>query len=439
MSGIPDDRTKILVVDDRIENLVAMEAILADIDVNVFTALSGHDALRQMINNDFALILLDVQMPDMDGFETAELIRGNEKTRSIPIIFLTALNKEDKHIEKGYYSGAVDYILKPVNPVILRHKVTIFKTIYEQSKTIRYQSQKLMDANVELQKLYEIEHQAANAKDALLIEQSKLAIMGEMIGFMAHQWKQPLNILSLCLGTINDTIKDHSFEDEDLVKAINYGIDQLKYMAETIDDFRIYTKPDRCLSSFDVNDAILDVMKLIGEYVTKNGITLEFRCGMDMEDNESGKSVRKNILWKCRDQSFECERCYGSKEWMIYGSPNEFKQVVINLVNNARDAIDMREYGDRSFADDVIVISTFHVDGIIKTRVSDTAGGIPESIFENIFQPYFTTKKDAGTGIGLSMVKTIVEDHFHGSLDVRNNDKGAEFTINIAKKIIEAD
>src|SRR5438105_2950150 len=113
------DRMKILIVDDRPANLLALEAILEDLGQELVTATSGLDALRRLLQDDFAVILLDVKMPDMDGFETAALIRERERSRHTPILFITA-HKEEEHLFRGYYSGAVDFLYKPVNPEVLR-------------------------------------------------------------------------------------------------------------------------------------------------------------------------------------------------------------------------------------------------------------------------------------------------------------------------------
>ncbi len=117
--------------------------------------------------------------------------------------------------------------------------------------------------------MFELEQQARKTQDSLIIEQSKLATMGEMIGYMAHQWKQPLNILNLCFEEINDVIESSGLKDDNLSNTVTEGMRQLYYMAETIDDFRNYLKPDKGAEPFNVNLATLEVLKLIGSYITK--------------------------------------------------------------------------------------------------------------------------------------------------------------------------
>jgi len=137
---------KILLVDDRPENILALESILDHPDRELVKAYSGKEALRCLLNDEFALILLDVQMPEMDGFETASLIRGREKSKNIPIIFVTAISNEEKNIFRGYEAGAVDFLHKPLNPDILDSKVKIFLELDRQKKILEYQNYHLAAA-----------------------------------------------------------------------------------------------------------------------------------------------------------------------------------------------------------------------------------------------------------------------------------------------------
>src|SRR6266566_939504 len=135
--------TNILLVDDRPENLLALEAILEPLGQNLLYAQSGEEALRELLQHDVAIILLDVQMPVLDGFETARLIKQRERTKHIPIIFVTAISKEEEHVFRGYSAGAVDYILKPIDPDILRSKVAVFVELWEKNKQLREQAEQL--------------------------------------------------------------------------------------------------------------------------------------------------------------------------------------------------------------------------------------------------------------------------------------------------------
>ncbi|MFC7218654.1 two-component system response regulator [Streptomyces polyrhachis] len=133
-------KAKILLVDDRPENLLALEAILSALDQSLVRASSGEEALKALLTDDFAVILLDVQMPGMDGFETAAHIKRRERTRDIPIIFLTAINHGPHHTFRGYAAGAVDYISKPFDPWVLRAKVSVFVELYMKNVQLREQA-----------------------------------------------------------------------------------------------------------------------------------------------------------------------------------------------------------------------------------------------------------------------------------------------------------
>src|SRR6266567_2487077 len=132
-----DGKVNILLVDDKPENLLSLEAVLEKLGQNLVKAHSGREALRYVLKHDFAVILIDVQMPGMDGFETVDLIKERERSRHTPIIFITALSKNEMYITRGYSAGAVDYILKPVVPEILRSKVAVFVELFKKSEEIK--------------------------------------------------------------------------------------------------------------------------------------------------------------------------------------------------------------------------------------------------------------------------------------------------------------
>ncbi len=193
----------ILLVDDKPANLTSLRALLEDFDVNLVEAISGNEALTHTLSIDFALVLLDVQMPDMDGYETAELMRGTSKTRHVPIIFVTAINKEERHIFKGYEAGAVDYLAKPLDPHVLRSKVNVFLELYRQKLELKQQNEVLREAN---------EIIIAQQKSA--IEEERLKVLLQMSGATVHEMNQPLNAL---LGNIE--LLEQNRDGEDMLKA----------------------------------------------------------------------------------------------------------------------------------------------------------------------------------------------------------------------------
>ncbi|MFB4298317.1 two-component system response regulator [Actinomadura sp. NTSP31] len=135
-----DDKAKILLVDDREENLIALEAILSSLDQDLVRARSGEEALKALLTDEYAVILLDVVMPGMDGFETARDIKRRKKTRDLPIIFLTAVNSDPDYAFRGYAAGAVDFISKPFDPWVLRAKVSVFVELHTKNRQLRDQT-----------------------------------------------------------------------------------------------------------------------------------------------------------------------------------------------------------------------------------------------------------------------------------------------------------
>ncbi len=150
---VEKEKMDILIVDDRSENILVLESLLEGLDLNIIKANSGNEALGKLLEYDFALVLLDVQMPGMDGFETAELMRGSDKTRHIPIIFITAINKTQKCMFRGYEIGAVDYLFKPIEPLILKSKVKVFIELHKQKELIKKQTKMLEKKVKELTEL----------------------------------------------------------------------------------------------------------------------------------------------------------------------------------------------------------------------------------------------------------------------------------------------
>ncbi len=207
----------ILIVDDKPANLLALRKILAKPGLSIIEASSGNDALAFVLEHDIALILLDVQMPDMDGFEVAEIMRGNEETKNIPIIFVTAISKEQKYIFEGYEKGAVDYLFKPLDPDILQNKVNVFLELHEQKTALKKTNTELKLANERILEQQEV-----------LIEDERLKVLLQMAGATAHELNQPL--VSLLedielVGKINDNPE----------KTVEY-INRMKVSGQKISD-----------------------------------------------------------------------------------------------------------------------------------------------------------------------------------------------------------
>jgi len=225
------EKPSILIVDDRPENLLALESLLDDHNLTIIKANSGNEALGVILEHDVSLVLLDVQMPDMDGFETAELMRSTDRSRHIPIIFVTAINKEKQHIFKGYEAGAVDYLFKPLDPDILKSKVSVFLELDRQKKFLETANEELRLTIQELKRA----NQKIIEQHKSVIEEERLKVLLQMAGATAHELNQPLTgllgyIELLRLNSENpvkmnqymDRIQEAGMRISDIVKKIQY-------------------------------------------------------------------------------------------------------------------------------------------------------------------------------------------------------------------------
>ena len=179
------EKAKILLVDDRPDNLVALEAILGSLNHNLVPARSGDAALKALLSDEFAVILLDVLMPGMDGFETAAHIKRRPKTRDVPIIFLTALNSEPDYAFRSYSAGAVDYIAKPFDPWVLRAKVSVFVDLYMKNRQLSEQAALLRERLSD--SLQEAETAPATAEPVLAELSARLAAVEDLVTVLSGQ------------------------------------------------------------------------------------------------------------------------------------------------------------------------------------------------------------------------------------------------------------
>jgi two-component system cell cycle response regulator len=227
------EKVNILIVDDRKENLLALEALLESQDIKILKAESGNQALGLMLEFDLALVLLDVQMPEMDGFEVAELMRGKEKTRNIPIIFVTAINKEEKYVFKGYEMGAVDYLFKPINPHVLKSKVNVF---LELSRRRQELERLINEKNEYILELHQLNKKIQEQQKELL-EKEKLQSILEMAVTISHEFSQPLSVIIGYTDMLLSTME----KDDPLYPKLRKIMDNGEALAEVIRRVRSIT------------------------------------------------------------------------------------------------------------------------------------------------------------------------------------------------------
>jgi len=231
-------------------------------------------------------------------------------------------------------------------------------------------------------------------KEQMLIQQSRLAAMGEMIGNIAHQWRQPLNVLALQVQQLLMMYDYGKFTRESLNCNVSSSMDLIQHMSRTIDDFRNYFRPDKGKTEFELSGVITNTLTLIEDSFKNDRISIEIMSNDDP---------------------------------VITGYRNEFAQVILNILNNARDVLIEREISDPR-----VTISLSAEGDRAIVSIADNAGGVPEEIMGKIFGPYFTTKgPQTGTGVGLFMSKSIIEKNMGGRITVRNTADGAEFRIEV--------
>ncbi len=259
--------------------------------------------------------------------------------------------------------------------------------------------------------------------ERMMVQQSKLAAMGEMIGAIAHQWRQPLNVVALIVQHMEDAHARGTMDADQMSKMAEKAMTQIQRMSKTIDDFRNFFKPDKEKTSFDAMRAVGDVLSLLSAQLKADNIAYKLTCHVH------GKTFENET-----DVVFCTEKT-------VSGFRNEFEHVILNLVSNARDAIaERRARGAMSASERGLLPFDFYSAGdkVIIT-VSDNGGGISPEVMGSIFSPYFTTKDPTkGTGLGLYMSKVIVEDHMQGRLSVENAGEGALFTIELPRPGNEA-
>lgn len=368
-----DSSTHILLVDDKEENLLALEAMLQGPGIRFTKAHSGREALRCMLRQEFSLILLDVQMPDVDGFETARLIQQRDRSRNTPIIFLTGTESAPTQAQIGYSYGAVDYMLKPISPEILRSKVAVFVELYRKSRILERQSQELMQAN---------------------------RLKGEFLANMSHEIRTPMSgvigLAELLLKTKLDS------EQQDLATLIrDSGLALLTIINDILDFSKIEAgKLNLDVHDFELSTIIEGTIELLHTAASEKGIYLKTEIDRAIPNVLRGDSIR-------------------------------IRQVLINLLSNA---IKFTSKGGISLK--VTLVEQNQKSITVGIAVTDTGIGLSERDKRLLFRPFTqvdgaTTRRYGGTGLGLSISKRLV-DMMQGSIEVDSTmGKGSTFTFTV--------
>ena len=372
----------ILIVDDKRENLLSYEAILEEKDRVLVTAQSGEEGLKKVLDHEYALIILDVQMPEMDGFEFAQLIKSNKKTSSIPVIFITAAITDLSSIKQGYNVGAVDYLAKPLNNHILQAKVNAF---IEMHRTKTFMSQLLKEYDNAQQSMSKLTEELKRSNDDL----SRFSYA------CSHDLKTPIRNVKLLIELLELDLKEElSVSDEirDLFQKIGTS---LKRMDELIRSVLIYSISQQNKEHYQIVNLNQLIMEVLDDFQEDINLTKAFI------------SVSELPEIKCQ--------------------PTQIKQVFANLINNALKYNTSRP--------EISITSEIDQDEF-KIHIKDNGIGFDMSNAETIMLPFerlVTVKQYPGSGIGLATCKNIISAH-EGTINCYSvPGEGSTFTVHLKK------
>jgi signal transduction histidine kinase len=379
------DRVSILLVDDRPENLLALEAILEPLSQVLVRAGSGPEALRQVLATDFAVMLLDVQMPGMNGFEVAEIIKSRERSRTIPIIFLSAISKEDAYVFKGYSMGAVDYVFKPFNPDVLRSKVAVFVDLFLKQRELQQQGELLRESQ---KRELELEHRTslleAEARSAAKLSQMndelhrrQIALeqaMGARNRFyasMSHELRTPINAVigysTIMLDNIYGPLNPK--QKEGLQRSLKAARHLLELVNDVLDLSKIEAgKIELSLQPVMFPSLIEDLFVTVRPLADEYGSTLS----LDVEGS-----------------SFN-----------IVSDPRRVRQILLNLLSNAI------KFGEGK---PIRVTCRQCENRSAEIEVIDHGVGIAQDDIARIFEEFVqvSESKQPGTGLGLPISRRL--------------------------------
>ncbi len=413
-AGDAEFPASVLIVDDRRENLLALEAALEGLAQHVVSASSGREALRQALDQDFAVILLDVRLPEMSGFETASLLRSRDRTRHTPIIFLTAIDKDDTQVSQGYRLGAVDYIFKPADPDILRAKVGVFLDLYRKTKQIeilnrsleqrvRQRTRELEAANRELEREVrereraEAEVRALNAELEARVQARTAELESaneELRAFsysVSHDLRAPLRKIESFCQLLEDEY-GHKLDDpaRDYIERMRFNSMRMGDLIEEILKLSRISRESMDLELVDVSAMAREVVNELRHGDPDRKVSVEIEDGMKVV---ADRALLRVVL----DNLF-------SNAWKFTGRCDDPCIEMYRIPDDHRDVFALRDNG----------------------------AGFRMEHSDKLFQPFqrlHAASDFPGTGIGLAIVNRIMRRHGGEVSATGKENEGATFVI----------
>jgi len=393
-----DPGIKLLIVDDLPENLLALEASIRDDGYSIHQASSGEQALALLLEHEFALAILDVQMPGMNGFELAELIRGMARTKHLPIVFVSAAGKELDYAFKGYENGAVDFLYKPLDAYAVKSKVQVFADLFRQRTELRRQLVALEESRRRQQALVaELQTMQVDLKRALQMRD-------EFMSMVVHELRTPLSVLAMEVRVRQHQIAADNiafFAMENLSKMFERDQRQVRSLTRLIDDMLDVSQIQH--GKLSIRRARCDLTALLRRVVA--------------EVSGQRSDVPINFSADCVD---------------LQGEWDEFRleQVVVNLLTNA-----LRYGGGKP-----ISVELVQLPGAAAIRVSDRGIGIAPEDRTRVFEQFVRVgdqMRTPGLGLGLYITKQLVEAH-GGTISVDSTlGEGSVFTVALPMTVAE--
>ncbi|MER2997917.1 sensor histidine kinase [Pontibacter populi] len=361
-------QVKILLVDDRAENLVSLESLLSKEDEHItyLFANSGEEALKIALQEELALILLDVQMPGMNGYEVARYLRDISKTRDIPIIFVTAINEQDAHVIEGFEAGAVDFLFKPLHPFITKAKVSTFVKFYLQKKELEKVNKLTLEINQELE-----ERVKERTKELTRVNKD----LDNFVYTASHDLKAPINNIEGLMKALHETLQEKNLELSDVTPILNMIDDSVCRFKSTLLD-------------------LTEVAKVQYEEATEEDI-VHFKEILD--------DVKLNIKDLIKSYEATIVDDFAQAPEMLFSKKN-LRSIIYNLVSNSI------KYSSPDRKPEIKIITTPTEGGVLLT-VQDNGLGLKKEDQAKVFGMFKRLHSHVdGTGVGLAIVKRIVEN-----------------------------